>query len=254
MHIHKRVRVSETTEEEISAMGFKHACPNCQKEFPTKRGMSIHLARWCDGGKTVRSRKGSLADKAVQHSKRKEHENELGHAYIEGQQLDNVYTFDEKADVAYRMVIAQTAFNSLSHIWGDHRVTRNMKIRLYKSAVCSAFTHACEAWTLSEDVIKMVNGFNSRCLSHITGKHYKETATHPEFNLVASVIKRRLRFAGHILRMDHTRLLQRTFLAHINTCRDGSLLHGCEGKTLTQITKLAVKRGKWARFVNSLDI
>lgn len=236
-----------------------------QREFPTKRGMLIHKARWCDNGETVRSRKGSLADKAVQHSKRKEHENTLGHSSIEGQPLDNVYTFeylgsriqsdgDEKADVAYRMIVAQSAFNSLSHIWGDHRVTRKMKIRLYKSAVCSAFTHACVAWTLSVDVIKMVNGFNSRCLSHITGKHYKETATHPEFNLVASVIKRRLRFAGHILRMDHTRLLQRTFLAHINTCRDGSLLHGCEGKMLTQITKLAVNRRKWARFVNSLDI
>ena len=45
--------------------------------------------------------------------------------------LDNVYSFeylgsrlqrdgDDEADVCYRMVIAQAAFTSLSHLWMDH--------------------------------------------------------------------------------------------------------------------------------------
>ena len=163
---------------------------------------------------------------------------------------------DERADVEYRMNIAQTVFNSLCHMWADHRPSRNMKIRLYKSAVCSTFTHACEAWTLTETVRKMVNGFNSRCLSHITGKDYHETATQPEFDLVASIKKRRLRFAGHILRMEQTRLLRRTFVTYMNSSDprpEGSLLHGCDGMSLDEITKLARNRRKWQRFVNSLD-
>ena len=51
MHIHKRVRVSETTDEEIASMGFTNICPECQREFPTKRGLAIHQGRWCDGGR-----------------------------------------------------------------------------------------------------------------------------------------------------------------------------------------------------------
>ena len=53
MHIHKKVRVSDTTEEDIASLGFKHICPECERDFPTKRGLSIHQGRWCDGGKLL---------------------------------------------------------------------------------------------------------------------------------------------------------------------------------------------------------
>ena len=267
MHVHRKVRVSETTDEEIASMGFKNVCPDCQRDFPTKRGLAIHQGRWCDGGKTVRSRRGSLADKTVQHMKRKQYEDSLGHVSLEGQELDNVYTFeylgcriqsdgDEKADINYRMTIAQTVFNSLSHLWGDHRLTNNMKIRLYRAAVCSTLSHGCEAWTLSPSVRKTINGFNSRCLSFITGEHRRDTATQPDFDLVSAVIRRRLCFAGHILRMDEDRLLRRTLLTYMNSlkCREESILHGCEEMSLVDIIELAKDRSAWSHFVNSLDL
>ena len=71
MHVHKKDRVYKTKEDEIAEMGFKHVCPECARDFPTKRGLAVHQGRWCDGGKTIRSRTGSLADKAVQNKKRK---------------------------------------------------------------------------------------------------------------------------------------------------------------------------------------
>ena len=248
-------------------MGFKHICPECQRDFPTKRGLAIHIGRWCDGGKTVRSRKGSLADKKVQHEKRKEHENELPHVILEGQQLENVYSFeylgsriqcdgDETADVEHRMAIAQNVFNSLIHMWADHRLPMSMKLRLYKSAVCSSFTHACEAWKFTDPVRKMINGFNSRCLAHITGKAFAVTATHPDFDLVTAITKRRLRFAGHILRMSPDRLLRRSFIAYVKSSHPppvGSLLHNCAGMTFDQILKLSQNRRAWTRFINSVN-
>ena len=198
MHIHKRVRVSEKTDVEIASMGFEHICPECQRDFPTKLGLAIHIGRWCDGGKTVRSRKRSLADKKLQHKKRKEHENELPHVILEGQQLENVYSFEyigsriqcdgnETADVEYRMTIAQNLFNSLSHMWADHQLPMSMKLRLYRSAVC--FTHACEACKFTDPVRKMINGFNSRFLTHITGKEYEVTDTQPDFDLITTIVK-----------------------------------------------------------------
>ena len=269
MHIHKRFRVTETTEEDIASMSFKYTCPNCQRDFPNKRGLSIHIGRWCDGGKTTRSRKGSLADKKVQHHKRKELEHKLPHVIVEGQQLENVYSFeylgsriqcdgDESADVEHRLVIAQNVFNSLHHIWTDHRLPLSMKIRLYRTSVCSSFTHACEAWTLAKPVQKKINGFNSRCLSHITGEDFVETATHPLFDLVAIIIKRRLRFAGHILRMDPERLLRRAFISYVSSCGGGarptgSLLHMCNDIPIEDITTIAQDRRQWSRFINSLD-
>ena len=82
--------------------GFTNICPEDQRDFPTKRGLAKHQGRWCDGGKTIRYRKGSLADKtvqhtkrkkSVQHTKRKKYEDSLGHVVLEGEQLDNVYIY-----------------------------------------------------------------------------------------------------------------------------------------------------------------
>ena len=227
MHIHHAIKVSETTEEEVKALQFKHKCPDCPKDFPTSKGMKIHHSLWCDGGKTVRSRKGSLADKAVQHEKRKAAENERDHVMIGADTIDNVYAFtylgshlqcdgEDTADIKHRMAIAQSAFSSLNPLWKDHRLPLTMKLKLYKSAVCSTLTHACEAWNLTDAVSRKINGFNSRCLHVITRKPYRETATKTEFNLLQTVRLRRLRFLGHILHMNDSRIVKRTLLAFTN--------------------------------------
>ena len=103
------------------------------------------------------------------------------------------------ADVKYRMEIAQAVFNSLYHLWKDKRLPMSMKIRLYIASVCSTFTHGCEAWTLSDTVLRKVNGFNSRCLHVITGESYKDTAAAPIVNLKLLIRRRRMQYFEHLL-------------------------------------------------------
>ena len=127
MHIHKKVRVSVTTESEIAALHLKHKCVDCGRAFPTAKGLAIHRTQWWDGGSTVRSRKGTLADKAVQKAKRKAKEVELDHVMLESHQIENVYSFeylacrlqcdgDDWADVQHWIGIAQSVFSTLSHM------------------------------------------------------------------------------------------------------------------------------------------
>ena len=76
---------------------------------------------------TQRSRRGSLADRAVQTAKRRAAEALLSQVYVGNTPLENVYSFEylgarmqcdgtDHADVRYRMAIAQTTFGSLSSI------------------------------------------------------------------------------------------------------------------------------------------
>ena len=130
--------------------------------------------------------------------------------------LENVYSFEylgarmqcgdaddaDDADVCHHMAIAQTTSGSLSSIWTDHRLSRALKLMTYQLDVCSTLTHASEAWTLIEPVMRNVNGFNSRCLHDITGQNYRVTATAPEYDLLLAIRQRRLRYLGHILRMQ----------------------------------------------------
>ena len=133
MHIHKKTRVSATTEADVASLNLSHKCSACAREFTKQRGLRIHMARWCDGGRTQRSRVGTLTDKAVKTAKRRAAEATLGKVEIDNNVLDNVYSFeylgsrlqgdgDDEADVRYRMDIAQAAFTSLSHLWTDHRL------------------------------------------------------------------------------------------------------------------------------------
>ena len=269
MHIHKQVRVSKTQTHEIDALKLKFVCPDCNRSFPKQHSLSIHRARWCLHDPlqaNTRSRTGSLADKAVKKQKRIQHEKSLDHVTIEGQAIDNVYSFeylgsrmqcdgDDKADVRYRMDIAQARFSSLNRIWKDHRLPRAMKIRLYKSSVCSTLTHACEAWDLTEDVQRMLRGFNSRCLHSITGQAYRDTALNPCYNLLLAIRRRRLRFLGHVLRMDADRLVKRTLVAYVNggsAVPEGSLLQDCGGENIDELTRRAMDRRQWNARVTNL--
>ena len=133
----------------------------------------IEDPRWCDGGVTQRSCRGSLANRAVQTAKRQAAEALLSQVYVGNTPLENVYSFKylevrmlcdgaDDADDRHRMSIAQTTFGSLSSIWTYHRLSCALKQRTHQLAVCSTLTHASETRTLTEPVMHSVNGFNSR--------------------------------------------------------------------------------------------
>ena len=266
MHIHHRDKVSSTTEEEVAEMKFPHKCSKCERSFPTLRGLKVHQGRWC-GRKKNRSRAGSLADKAVQKSKRIVKEEERPRVTVNGVEIDNVYTFEylgsqqqcdgeDDSDVKHRMDIAQARFTSLFHLWADHRLSIPLRLRLYCTAVCSTFSHASEAWDMTETVMKKINGFNSRCLHFITGKSYRETAVNPDFNLLRSIRQRRLRYLGHILRLPPDRLLRRSLFAYIagwDTVPEGSLIADCPpGLSLEDLAEIAADRKSWAEMVDNI--
>ena len=91
MHIHRKTHVSSTTEAEVEVLKLAHKCDACSRTFPTQRGLKIHAARWCDGGATQRSRRGSLADRAVQTEKRRAAEALLSQVYAGNTPLENEY-------------------------------------------------------------------------------------------------------------------------------------------------------------------
>ena len=267
MHIHKKTRVSATTEADVASLNLSHKCSACAREFTKQRGLRIHMARWCDGGRTQRSRVGTLTDKAVKTAKRRAAEATLGTVEIDNNVLGNVYSFeylgsrlqgdgDDEADVRYRMDIAQAAFASLSHLWTDHRLSRNLKLTLYNLCVCSTLTHSCEAWNLTKTVSRILNGFNSRCRI-ITGEEYRVTAVSPAYNLLLSVRQRRLRYLGHLLRLPHDSVVCRTLIAMAgggNRYPEGSLFVDCQGSLLKDLETLAVNRTAWRSKVATLII
>ena len=100
---------------------------------------------------------------------------------------------------------AQQRFGKMRHIWWNKELHVNLRMRLYKSSVCSILTYGSEAWYLTAAVKRALNGANAQMMSVITGKtqHQEASKKWQTFDLVKWVRARRLQWLGHILRMDN---------------------------------------------------
>ena len=138
----------------------------------------------------------------------------------------------------------------------DHRLSRNMKLRLYNLCVCSTLTHSCEAWNLTKAVSRILNGFNSRCLHVITGEEYHDTAIYPAYLLLA-VRQRRLRYLGHLLHLPCDSVVRRTLIAmtdgdNPNCHPEWSIFMDCQDSEVKDLETLAVNRTAWRHKVAAL--
>ena len=267
MPIRKSDEVTETLEEEIVALKLKHKCKDCNRTFTKESGLNIHRARWCRPNGPPRSRKGTLADKAVKLQKRKVQASEQSRVCVNGHLLENVLQFvylgdqvsgegDDSCDISYRMSIAGQRFSDATHIWNDRTLPIDLKLGYYESAVCSSLTHVSESWTLHPKALRSINGWNSRHLHVITRRSYREEAVAPSFDLVRAIRQRRQRWLGHILRMPTSRLIRET-IGYIGSTgppyEEGSILMDCNNKPFNDLVTLAADRQAWERSVLQID-
>ena len=105
----------------------------------------------------------------------------------EDEPLDNVYKFkylgaliaadaQQSFDISARVAMAMHRCGQLRHVFDSPFMGTRLKLRLYIVVVCSLMTYGCEAWTLSEKVMRKLNGANSQMLSRITGQTVRQEA------------------------------------------------------------------------------
>ena len=130
------------------------------------------------------------------------------------------------ADVKIRIATARQRFGKMRHIWADKRLHFNLRLRLYKSSVCSVMTYGSEAWKLDEKVSKALNGANSQMMSVITGRspHAESSADTRIFDLLRWIRARRLQWLGHIMRMGDDRKLKQAVFEIFKAPSQGDIL------------------------------
>ena len=156
-------------------------------------------------------------------------------------------------DVRRRIAMAMQRSGTLRHIWSATTLKLTLKLRLYVSACCSMMCYGSEAWVLDNDTIRALNGANATMLSHITGKSHKQEAG-PDctFNLLSWIRARRLKWVGHILRMNDNRLIKQT-LHHIYENRQkGDILMDTPDESWQELTKRAQDRTTWRAMVHKV--
>jgi hypothetical protein len=207
----------------IEAPG-EHRCPDCCQFHKRAQDPKRHIAMGCPmvGG----SRVGSRAEKFVAKGRQVQLQEAAGVVLMRDLRLENVFNFgylgfnfqadgDRRPAMDQRMAIAKSRFGKLHEVWRDKKLPVFAKVRIYACAVVSVLTYGNEIWRLDAKTLASLRGWNARCLAAMTGRSFRDETVDPTFDLVSRLRSRRLRWAGHILRMEESNLMRKVLLASV---------------------------------------
>ena len=144
---------------------------------------------------------------------------------IEGQALDVVEEFTYlgscvtsklslDTEINRRIGKASSTMARLSkRVWQNHRLTTATKMKVYNACVLSALLYGSESWPIYASQQERMNAFHMRCLRRLLTITWKDKVPNTEVlaktssnSLFAIMGKRRLRWLGHVHRMEDNRI------------------------------------------------
>ncbi|PIO64746.1 hypothetical protein TELCIR_13612 [Teladorsagia circumcincta] len=127
-----------------------------------------------------------------------------------------VYDGDAETDARIRIAKAATVFQRLQPVRATPSISHNIKMCLYQSIEILTALYGSETWKIAVGLVRKINAFHQRGLRRIMKIRYTEHITNQEVlrrtsmsSLHVIVVRRRLRLAGHILRMPQYRIPRR---------------------------------------------
>ncbi|ROL55547.1 hypothetical protein DPX16_7487 [Anabarilius grahami] len=124
-----------------------------------------------------------------------------------------------ECDVECRIGKASAVFQRLYPICAATTISIKTKVRLFNSIVIPTAIYVAETWKTTAKITRRLNVFQKRCLQRILRVSYRDRITNDKVHrrtdtrpLQDVVTERRLRFAGHFLRLPPTRHAKKAIL------------------------------------------
>ena len=129
-----------------------------------------------------------------------------------GSTVTSSLSLDE--EIGARIGKAATNFGKLmKRAWNNKMLTIKTKMHIYNACILSSLLYGSETWTTYSKQEKRLNTFHLRCLRKILGIKWQDKITNVEvlqqagsMSISSILCKRRLRWLGHVHRMDDQRL------------------------------------------------
>ena len=192
--------------------------------------------------------------------------------------LGSVMTSDcsDREDVIYRIKKAGNVFGSLKKcIFGNVNLNLKVKGKVYESLVLSILLYGSESWCLTEELYRWLRSFHNRCVRAMCGVTMVDVfenhiSNENLFNRLDTkcidsyIVKRQLRWAGHVARMDLNRLPRKMISSWVSAKRPRGSPEMTYGRSFykalkkANITKenwfdLAMDRDKWRDAYNNIS-
>jgi hypothetical protein len=129
--------------------------------------------------------------------------------------LGSVISHDSRCDndIKTRLGKAHANFGRLNNIWRSKTLNYRIKIRLYESLILSTLQYAAETWPMTVANMKKLEAAHHKWQRKILGIIWKDKITNEEVRrrtgmgkMEDILRKKRLRWLGHLHRMDNNRI------------------------------------------------
>ena len=195
--LQQKPKLSHTSEEDVSRLHPQFICPDCKRPFFETIGLKVHQKRWCtkDLQSRKRSRKNQAADKRVKRQKLNDYVERTQESLSIGldKRIPPIFEFcylgqmsnatsEESQNIDVQLAKAYKRFHQLTGIWKDNRLSRRLKMKLYKVYVVSCVTYASETWVLDTKTTKKLRHFQSICLATILNRSPHEILSEIDHN------------------------------------------------------------------------
>ena len=113
-----------------------------------------------------------------------------------------------------------------ARVLNQHSIKLSTKVKVYKAIVLTSLLNGCETWTLYRRHLKMLERFHMRSLRSILGARWQDRVTNLEIlhkaesqSIEAIILKAQLRWTGHVIRMEDSRLPKQLFYGELSLGR-----------------------------------
>ena len=187
-------------------------CQKCTRKFATVKGRRIHESQCCGKEKAGRSRIFSCN---VHDRDGVEFENVEAFKYL-GSFVSLQHGDLEETSV--KLAEGRQRFASFQKLWKSKQLSIPLKCKLYRALVLSVVLYSSETGTMNKSTQRKLESFHTSFLRRILCFSYLERVTNEEVlarsrmsTLSAMIMIKRLKWFGHILRMNDDRLALRAF-------------------------------------------
>lgn len=108
---------------------------------------------------------------------------------------------------------ASTMARLTKRVWDNPMLTLNTKMKVYQACVLSTLLYGSEAWTLYTHQERRLNAYHMRNLRRLLGITWQDRISNADvlaqagmLSMFATLSQRRLRWLGHVCRMDDGRI------------------------------------------------
>ena len=123
-------------------------------------------------------------------------------------------------EIAIRLFKASNSFGHLwSRVWNERVLKEKTKIAVYRVL---SLLYGCESWTCYHRHLEKLDQFHLRCLCKILGITWMDKLSNQDVlrranlpGVEAMITKVQLRWSGHVIRMEDSRLPKQVFCSEL---------------------------------------